>query len=131
MRCPGSQQLQLLLDHRLIEFAWTLPTELKIRGSVSKWPLRQLLYRHVPKRLVDRSKAGFTIPLGDWLRGALRDWAETWLAENRLRKHGWFDPVPGRAAWKQLLGGRGERRDEVLWGICMLEAWADRWMGYP
>lgn len=120
-----------LLDHRLIEFAWTLPTELKIRGGVSKWPLRQLLYRHVPKRLVDRPKAGFTIPLADWLRGPLRDWAETWLAENRLRKRGWLDPAPVRAAWNQLLGGRGERRDEALWGICMLEAWADRWIGNP
>ena len=120
-----------LLDHRLIEFAWTLPTELKIRGGVSKWPLRQLLYRHVPKRLVDRPKAGFTIPLADWLRGPLRDWAETYLAENRLRKRGWLDPAPVRAAWNELLGGRGERRDEALWGICMLEAWADRWIGDP
>ena len=120
-----------LLDHRLIEFAWTLPTELKIRGGVSKWPLRQLLYRHVPKHLVDRPKAGFTIPLADWLRGPLRDWAETWLAENRLRKRGWLDPAPVRAAWNELLGGQGERRDEALWGICMLEAWADRWIGDP
>lgn len=120
-----------LLDHRLIEFAWTLPTELKIRGSISKWPLRQLLYRHVPKRLVDRPKAGFAIPLADWLRGPLRDWAETYLAEDRLRKRGWLNPVPVRAAWNQLLNGRGEKRDGALWGICMLEAWADRWMGDP
>ncbi len=120
-----------LLDHRLVEFAWMLPTELKIRGDVSKWPLRQVLYRYVPKSLVDRPKSGFAIPLGDWLRGPLRDWAETWLAEDRLLRRGWLDPAPVRAAWKDFLGGRGGRREEALWGICMLEAWADRWIGDP
>lgn len=119
-----------LLDHRLVEFAWTLPTELKIRNGISKWPLRQVLYRHVPQTLVDRPKSGFAIPLGDWLRGPLRDWAETLLAQDRLKSRGWIDPAPVRQAWKDHLNGRGARA-EALWGICMLEAWAERWMGMP
>jgi asparagine synthase (glutamine-hydrolysing) len=119
-----------LLDHRLVEFAWTLPTELKIRNGISKWPLRQVLYRHVPQTLVDRPKSGFAIPLGDWLRGPLRDWAETLLSQDRLKSRGWIDPAPVRRAWKDHLNGRGARA-EALWGICMLEAWAERWMGKP
>ncbi len=117
-----------LLDHRVVEFAWTLPTAMKIRGGVTKWPLRQVLYRHVPRTLVDRPKSGFAIPLDDWLRGPLRDWAETLLSEERLKRRGWLDPAPIRAAWRDHLNGRGARA-EALWGICMLEAWAERWMG--
>lgn len=119
-----------LLDHRLVEFAWTLPTDMKIRNGVSKWPLRQVLYRHVPQELVDRPKSGFAIPLDDWLRGSLRDWAETLLSEDRLKARGWIDPKPVRQAWQDHLNGRGARA-EALWGICMLEAWAERWMGKP
>jgi asparagine synthase (glutamine-hydrolysing) len=119
-----------LLDHRLVEFAWTLPTNLKIRDGVTKWPLRQILYRHVPRELVDRPKAGFAVPLDDWLRGPLRDWAETLLSEERLTRRGWVDPKPIRRAWKRHLAGRGARA-EALWGICMLEAWAERWIGMP
>ncbi|MDW3206720.1 MAG: asparagine synthase (glutamine-hydrolyzing) [Alphaproteobacteria bacterium] len=117
-----------LLDHRVVEFAWTLPTHAKIRNGVTKWPLREVLYRHVPKDLVDRPKSGFAIPLGDWLSGPLRDWAETLLAEDRLRARGWVDPAPIRRAWRDHLNGRGARA-EALWGVCMLEAWADRWVG--
>lgn len=87
-----------LLDHRVVEFAWTLPTDAKIRNGVTKWPLREVLYRHVPKELVDRPKSGFAIPLGEWLSGPLRDWAETLLAEDRLKARGWIDPVPVRRA---------------------------------
>ncbi|MDF1749464.1 MAG: asparagine synthase (glutamine-hydrolyzing) [Alphaproteobacteria bacterium] len=119
-----------LLDHRLVEFAWTLPSAMKIHNGVSKWPLRQVLYRHVPQALVDRPKSGFAIPLGDWLRDPLRDWAETLLSEDRLKARGWIDPKPVRQAWKDHLNGRSARA-EALWGICMLEAWAERWMGTP
>jgi asparagine synthase (glutamine-hydrolysing) len=119
-----------LLDHRVIELAWRLPTSLKIRKGISKWPLRHILYQYVPKALVDRPKAGFAIPLDDWLRGPLREWAETLLSEDRLRQRGWIDPIPVRAAWKDHLARRGARA-EALWGICMLESWADRWIGSP
>ena len=119
-----------LLDHRVVEFAWTLPTEYKIHNGVTKYPLREILYRHVPRALVDRPKSGFAIPLGDWLAGPLRDWAETLLNEDRIAKRGWIDPAPVRRAWRDHLAGRGARA-EALWGICMLEAWAERWMGTP
>lgn len=119
-----------LLDHRVVERAWRLPTAMKIRGGVTKWPLRQILYRHVPRALVDRPKAGFAIPLDAWLRGPLRDWAETLLAEDRLKARGWIDPAPVRRAWADHLAGRGARA-EALWGVCMLEAWAERWAGRP
>lgn len=119
-----------LLDHRVVEFSWTLPTEFKIRNGVQKWPLRQILYKYVPRELVDRPKSGFAIPLADWLRGPLREWAEDLLSENRLTKRGWVDPTPIRNAWADHLSGRGARA-EALWGVCMLEAWADRWVGRP
>lgn len=119
-----------LLDHRLVEFAWSLPTDLKIRDGITKWPLREILYRHVPRALVDRPKAGFAVPLDDWLRGPLRDWAETLLAEDRLTRRGWIDPAPVKNAWRDHKAGRGARA-EALWGICMLEAWAERWIGSP
>lgn len=119
-----------LLDHRVVEFAWTLPTEAKIRGGIQKWPLRQVLYRHVPRDLVDRPKSGFAVPLDEWLRGPLRDWAETLLSESRLAARGWVDPEPVRRAWSDHLKGRGARA-EALWSMCMLEAWAERWVGSP
>ena len=86
-----------LLDHRVVEFAWRIPRQALIRRGVSKWPLRQVLYRHVPPDLVERPKMGFGIPLGEWLRGPLRDWAEALLAENRLREAGLLDAA-ARAA---------------------------------
>ena len=79
-----------LLDHRVVEYAWTLPTSMKIRDGVQKWALRQVLYKYVPQSLVDRPKAGFAIPLAEWLRTDLRDWAEALLSEDRLRKRGWI-----------------------------------------
>ncbi len=117
-----------LLDHRVVEYAWRLPTGHKLRDGIGKWPLRQILYRHVPRHLVDRPKAGFAIPLGDWLRGPLRDWAETLLDADRLAARGFVDPAPVRAAWRQHLDGEGMGRAEDLWGVLMLEAWATRWL---
>jgi asparagine synthase (glutamine-hydrolysing) len=81
-----------LLDHRVVEFAWSLPLDMKIRDGRGKWLLREMLYRHVPSELIERPKAGFGIPLGDWLRGSLRDWAEGLINEDRLKRDGFFHP---------------------------------------
>jgi asparagine synthase (glutamine-hydrolysing) len=115
-----------ILDHRVVEFAWRLPRAAKIRGGQSKWLLRQVLYRHVPKELVERPKMGFGIPLGEWLRGPLRDWAETLLSERRLREGGLFDTAQVRRHWAEHLGGQ-RNREYLLWDVLMFEAWRDRW----
>ncbi|HEX6159265.1 MAG TPA: asparagine synthase (glutamine-hydrolyzing) [Thermoanaerobaculia bacterium] len=113
-----------LLDHRLIEFAWALPQSMKIRNGEGKWLLKQVLYRHVPRELVDRPKMGFSIPLDLWLRGPLRDWAENLLDERRLRETVFLDPAPIRRAWSEHLSGRRNRQYE-LWPVLMLQAWLD------
>jgi asparagine synthase (glutamine-hydrolysing) len=115
-----------LLDHRVVEFAWSLPRHLRLRGGESKWLLRQVLYRHVPRALIERPKAGFAVPVAAWLRGPLRDWAEDLLDERRLRADGLFDPAPVRAAWADHLAGRGNHW-QGLWGVCMAQAWHARW----
>ena len=83
-----------LIDHRVYEFAWSLPFKYKVRGGTGKWLLRQVLHRHVPQSLVERPKRGFAVPLAAWLRGPLRDWAEALLDPARLRQQGWFEPEP-------------------------------------
>ena len=93
------------LDHRVVEFAWRLPLDLKIRGGETKWILRQLLYRHVPRELIERPKMGFGVPIGDWLRGPLRDWAEALLDERRLREGAISAPEPIRQAGKTISAG--------------------------
>jgi asparagine synthase (glutamine-hydrolysing) len=115
-----------LLDHRVVEFAWALPRPAKIRGGKSKWLLRQVLYRHVPPELVERPKMGFGIPLGEWLRGPLRDWAETLLAEKRLREAGFFDTTCVRRHWAEHLSGH-RNWQYLLWDVLMFEAWRERW----
>lgn len=109
------------LDHRVVEFAWRLPMAAKIRGGTGKHILRELLRRHVPESFFDRPKAGFTLPLGDWLTGALRDWAEDLLDERRLREEGFFRPEPVRALWHEQLRRGG--RHHQLWDILMFQAW--------
>lgn len=113
-----------LLDHRLIEFAWTLPLHLKIRDGKGKWLLRKLLSRFVPDALIERPKMGFSIPLDSWLRGPLRDWAESLLGERRLREEGWFDATQVRDAWRTHLAG-GAEWQQHLWTILMFQAWLD------
>jgi len=115
-----------LLDHRVVEFSWRLPRNAKMRNHTTKWLLRQVLYRHVPRELIERQKTGFEIPLSAWLRGPLRDWAEGLLAENRLRDAGLFDPKAVRQCWQEHLGGTHNRQFR-LWNVLMLEAWRERW----
>ena len=114
-----------LLDHRLFEFAWRLPPRMKVRDGVDKWLLRKVLDRYVPRSLVERPKMGFGLPIGRWLRGPLREWAETLLAVKRLQSAGYFDERHVRAAWSNFLSGR-DANQEALWGVLMFEAWRER-----
>ena len=111
-----------LLDHRVLEFAWSLPLEYKISAGRGKWVMRQVLYRYVPPALVERAKSGFAIPVGSWLRGPLRDWAEDLLDEGRLRAGGLFNPAPIRARWEEHLAGRRNWQG-ALWSVLMFQAW--------
>lgn len=114
-----------LLDHRVVEFAWSLPLELKIRNGTGKWVLREMLYRHVPREMIERPKKGFSVPLGKWLRGPLRDWAEVLLGNERLQKEGYFNPQPIRKLWQEHLVGK---RDNALklWSVLTFQAWLEK-----
>jgi asparagine synthase (glutamine-hydrolysing) len=113
-----------LLDPEVVEFAWRLPIDMKIRNGTTKWPLRELLYRHVPRPLIDRPKMGFGIPLDAWLRGPLREWADSLLEEARLKREGYFDPAPIRRAWAAQLRGNSNQSSR-LWPVLMFQSWAE------
>jgi asparagine synthase (glutamine-hydrolysing) len=110
------------LDHRVAEFAWRLPLEMKIRGNEGKWALRQVLYKYVPRELIERPKAGFGIPLGQWLRGPLKEWAEELLSESTLRKQGYFNVETIAKKWQEHLSGRRDHTAS-LWAILMFQSW--------
>lgn len=115
-----------LLDHRLAELAWSLPPSLTRRGGTGKWALREILYRRVPRALVDRPKNGFNPPVDAWMRGPLRDWAEALMAPERLRAGGVLDPARVRPVWDAFQRGAGRPWDHKrLWDIVMLQAWLD------
>jgi len=113
-----------MLDRDVVEFVWSLPTHMKLRDGQGKWLLRQLLFRYVPPALVDRPKIGFGIPLDTWLRGPLREWAETLLAEARLRREGFFHPEPIRTAWHRHVAGQASLGNR-LWSLLMFQAWLE------
>ncbi len=111
-----------LLDHRVVEFAWSLPAQRKVVAGADKWPLRELLARHVPTHVFDRPKVGFGVPIDSWLRGPLRDWAEDLLSEERLAREGYLNPAPIREKWSQHLAGEYDWH-YLLWDVLMFEAW--------
>ena len=113
-----------LLNHNVVELAWQMPLHMKIRDGQSKWVLRELLYRHIPKKLIDRPKQGFALPIDAWLRGPLREWAESLLEETRLKNEGFFHPRPIRIAWEEHL--KGNNMHNQLWGILMFQAWLEK-----
>jgi len=112
------------LDHRVAAWAWGLPPDLRIRSGKGKWLLRQLLHRYVPESLVERPKMGFGPPIGDWLRGPLRAWAEDLLAPARLGREGYLQPAVVRRLWAEHLSGRWDRQYE-LWDVLMFQVWLE------
>jgi asparagine synthase (glutamine-hydrolysing) len=110
------------LDHRVVEFAWSLPLEHKLREGVAKWPLRQILKRYVPENLVERPKMGFCVPIDEWLRGPLKVWASDLLSESRIRSEGLLNPDPIAKKWKEHISG-SRNWQYHLWNVLMFEAW--------
>jgi asparagine synthase (glutamine-hydrolysing) len=113
------------LDHRVVEFAWKLPLSYKIRNGEGKWILRKMLHKYVPKELVERPKMGFGVPIDTWLRGPLRDWAESLLNEDRLKREGFFRPEPIREKWRQHISRQSDWQYQ-LWGFLMFQSWMER-----
>lgn len=111
-----------LLDHRVVEYVWSLPLDVRVRVGDPKWLPRALLARYLPLELVDRPKSGFTVPMADWLKGPLRDWAEDLISDHRLDSDGYFDPGQVRTVWKEHLEGHRDWTDR-LWTVLMFQAW--------
>nr|WP_255609156.1 asparagine synthase C-terminal domain-containing protein [Methylosinus sp. Sm6] len=108
------------LDHRVAEIAWRLPLDKKIRNGQGKWALRRVLDKYVPRALIERPKTGFGVRLHQWLRGPLRDWAESLLVESTLERDGHFDAAPIRRVWREYLGGRRDRTAK-LWSVLIFQ----------
>jgi asparagine synthase (glutamine-hydrolysing) len=117
------------LDHRLVEFVWSLPVAMKLHEGKGKAILRRVLHRHLPQELIDRPNTGFGIPLDAWLRGPLRDWAETLLSEQCLRCEGYLDPEPIRKLWRAHIAGQGAWQYH-LWDVLMFQSWLEQ-VGRP
>jgi asparagine synthase (glutamine-hydrolysing) len=111
-----------LIDHRVFEFAWRLPMQYKIRDGTSKWLLRQVLYKYVPRELIERPKMGFSVPIDNWLRGPLRGWAESLLDESRLRQEGYFNSARIVQKWQEHQSGK-RNWQYLLWNVLMFQTW--------
>lgn len=111
-----------ILDHRVVEFAWKLPLHFKIRDGISKWALRQVLYKYVPAELIERPKMGFTLPIDSWLRGPLRDWAEDLLSPEALKRHGFFNVAVIRKKWTEHISG-ARNWQPLLWDVLVFQDW--------
>ena len=122
----GLETRSPFLDHRVATLAWQLPLSLKVRGGLGKWALRQLLYRHVPRALIDRPKAGFAIPIGLWLRSSLRNWADDLLDPALIRRHGFLQPDIVQRLWRAHLAGADHTPQ--LWTILMWQSWCNKWL---
>ena len=114
-----------MLDHNVVEFAWQLPIDYKLRDGVRKWPLREVLYRHVPKKIIERPKMGFSVPIGEWLRGPLQDWADDLINESRLINEGYFNAPIIRTLWNEHLSGKFDHFQQ-LWSVLMFQAWLEK-----
>jgi asparagine synthase (glutamine-hydrolysing) len=114
------------LDHRIVEFAWTLPAAFRVRGLQSKRVLRKVLTKHVPSKLWDRPKTGFGVPIDAWLRGPLRNWAEDLLTVQSLRRQDWLDESTVRQCLREHMTGAADWGRE-LWTALMFEQWRARW----
>jgi asparagine synthase (glutamine-hydrolysing) len=112
------------LDHRVAELAWRLPLNMKIKNGEGKWPIRQVLYNYVPKELIERPKAGFAVPVGQWLREPLYEWANDLLDESRIRKEGYFNPELVKNIWSQHLNKNYDWTPQ-LWAILMFQSWLE------
>ncbi len=112
------------LDYRVAELAWQLPINMKIKGNTGKWALRQILYKYVPQQLIDRPKAGFAIPVGQWLRGPLKPWAENLLNKSRLENQGYFYPAPILQKWAEHISCKRDHTAS-LWAVLMFQAWLE------
>ena len=112
------------LDHRVVEFAWRLPLEMKIKSGIGKRPIRKILEDHLPRELFDRPKMGFAIPVGDWLRGSLRDWAEDLLSEKKLGDSNVFDVSKIRGVWARHLT-EGSGLAHQIWTVLIYQSWRE------
>lgn len=112
------------LDHKLAEYAWRLPDSMKVRNGEGKWALRQILYKYVPRSLIDRPKKGFGVPIGEWLRGPLRDWADDLLSKSKIDSQGLLYSEPIADIWEQHLSNKNDWSDQ-LWGILMFQLWME------
>jgi asparagine synthase (glutamine-hydrolysing) len=113
-----------LLDQNIIQFAWSLPIETKFYNNETKWPLKQILYKYVPQKLIERPKMGFSVPLADWLRGPLREWAEELLSEKRLKEDGFFESSSIRKIWLEHLSLKFNWQHKI-WNVLMFQSWLD------
>ena len=118
------------LDHRVVELAWRLPRHLKVQGGVNKWILREVLHRHLPRELFERPKMGFGVPIDAWLRGPLREWAQTLLAPSALAATGLLKPALITQRWHEHLSGT-RNWHYPIWNVLMFQTWHQRWLGSP